>query len=130
MKTITRKQLVEMGASKYQTEMITKTLQSLRKQGRAYVYDLFTVSDRCRELRENVRLRESTRNAIKALRWQLLAFAETVQDAPFGMTTLEQIEYAEQLGRRSETLFAEANTQERQVKRKRKVVAMENWKHA
>jgi len=130
MKTIRRKQLIEMGASKYQTEVITRDLQPVRKQGRAYVYDLFSVSSRCRELMENKCLRGSTRDAVKALRWELLTVAEAIQDAPFGMTTLAQIEYAEELGRRSETLLAEAEKQERQIKQKRKVVVMENWKHA
>lgn len=126
MKTVTRKQLMGMGASSYQSETVTKTLQPVRKQGRANVYDLFTVSDHCRELMENTALRKSTRDALQALRWEILAFAETIQEAPFGMTALEQIEYAEQLGCRAEAMFASVQTQVSQIKRQRKVVAMEN----
>lgn len=129
MKTATRKQLVEMGASKYQAKIVTKTLQPVQKQGRANVYDLFAVSDRCRELMENQRLRALTRNALKTLRWEILALAETIQDAPFGMTGVEQIEYVEQLSRRSEALFAEAQAQEHQIKRNQKVLSVENWKN-
>jgi len=75
---------------------------------------------------ENQRLRALTRNALKTLRWEILAFAETIQDAPFGMTGVEQIEYVEQLSRRSEALFAEAQAQERQIKRNQRVMLVEN----
>lgn len=126
MKTLTRKQLIEKGASKYQVDRITKTLQPVRQQGRTNVYDLFAVSTRCRELVENKRLRKLTRDALQALRWKILEFAEAIQDAPFGMTVLEQIEYTEQLSRRSEALFAKAQTKERQIKQNRKVVTLEN----
>lgn len=84
------------------------------------------MSNRCRELVENKRLRKLTRDALQALRWKILEFAEAIQDAPFGMTVLEQIEYTEQLSRRSEALFAEAQTKERQIKQNRKVVTLEN----
>ena len=116
MKTITRKQLVSLGVSKYQAELVTKTLTPLRKQGSANVYDLFAVSDRCRERIENKRLKEATRTALQALRWELLALAEQIQDAPFGMTGLQQLECAESLGSRADALFAQAQTKEHQMK--------------
>lgn len=129
MKTVTRKQLTGMGASKYLAELVTKTLKPIRQQRRANVYDLFAVSDHCRELMENKRLRLSTRDALQALRWEILTFAETIVDAPFGLSVVEQINQAEQLSRRAEALFAQAQAQEHQIKQKRKVVSLENRKN-
>ncbi|MEP1079575.1 hypothetical protein NDI52_29640 [Leptolyngbya sp. PL-A3] len=117
MKTITRKQLIEFGASKYQAELVTKSLAPLRKQGSANVYDLFMVSDRCKELLENKRLKESTRNAIKSLRWSILALAEQIQDAPFGMSGLEQLEYADKLHQRADSLFTQAQDKANRIKK-------------
>jgi hypothetical protein len=129
MKTVTRKQLTRMGASKYQAESVTKTLKPICKQGQKNVYDLFAVSDRTLELMKNKRLWSSTRNALQSLRWEILTFAETIQDAPFGMKVTEQIEQAEQLSRRAEALFVEAQAQENQIRRNRKVVPLENRKN-
>jgi hypothetical protein len=129
MKTLTRKQVIDLGASKYQAELVTKGLQPVQKQGRAYVFDLFAVSDRCRELINNGRQKASTCEALTALRWEILRFAGAVQDASFGMSVLEQIEYAEGLGDRAEALLAEARAQKQQIKRRRKMVTIEDWKH-
>ncbi|MBD2068911.1 hypothetical protein H6F93_15510 [Leptolyngbya sp. FACHB-671] len=117
MKTITRKQLVDLGASKYQAELVTKSLTPLRKQGRANVYDLFAASDRCKELIENKRLKEATRNAIQSLRWAILSLAEQIQDAPFGMSGLEQLEYADKLHHRAEDLFTQTKAKAQQMKK-------------
>jgi hypothetical protein len=108
MKTVTRKQLIGLGASKYQADLITKSLTPVCKQGRSKVYDLFSVSDRIRMLLDNPRLKSTTRDAIQALRWELLALAEQIQDAPFGMGVLAQIEQTETLNQRAEDLFAQA----------------------
>lgn len=129
MKTVTRKQLMGMGASSYQAELVTKTIKPVQKQGRTNIYDLFIVSDRASELMENQRLRESTRKALKALRWEILALSETTHDAPFGLTGLDVIEYAEWLGRRAKTLFTQTQEQERQIRQNRKVVPIENFKN-
>lgn len=129
MKTVTRKQLMGMGASSYQAKLVTKTIKPIQKQGRTNIYDLFIVSDRASELMENQCLRESTRNALKALRWEILALAETTHDAPFGLAGLDVIEYAEWLGRRAKTLFTQTQEQERQIKQNRKVVPIENFKN-
>lgn len=117
MKTVTRKQLVELGASKYQAELVTKPLSPIRKQRSANVYDLFAVSDRCKDLLENKRLKETTRQAIQSLRWAILSFAEQIQDAPFGMSGIEQLEYAETLHRRAEDLFAQTKAKVQQIEK-------------
>lgn len=117
MKTVTRKQLVELGASKYQAELVTKPLAPLRKQKSANVYDLFAVSDRCKDLLENKRLKEATRHAIQSLRWAILSFAEQIQDAPFGMSGIEQLEYAETLHCRAEDLFAQTKAKAQHLQR-------------
>lgn len=116
MKTITRKQLVELGASKYQAELVTKSLTPVRKQGSANVYELFAVSESCRGLLENKRLKEATRNAIQSLRWSVLSFAEQLQDAPFGMSGLEQLEYASKLHQRSDDLFAQTQARAQRLR--------------
>jgi hypothetical protein len=108
MKTVTRKQLISLGASQYQADLMTKSLTLVCKQGRSNVYNLFAVSDRIRILLDNPRLKSATRDAIQAVRWELLALAEQIQDAPFGMSVLAQIEQSETLNRRAEDLFAQA----------------------
>ncbi|MBM0744283.1 hypothetical protein JOY44_22165 [Phormidium sp. CLA17] len=117
MKTVTRKQLVELGASKYQANLVTKPLIPLRKQGSANVYDLFAVSDRCKDLLENKRLKEATCTAIQSLRWAILSLAEQIQDAPFGMSGIEQLEYAATLHQRAEDLFTQTKAKSQQVKK-------------
>lgn len=108
MKTVTKRQLIDLGATKYQADLMTKSLAPLCKQGRSNIYDLFAVSDRIRVLLDSPRLKSATRDAIQGVRWELLALAEQIQDAPFGMSVLSQIEQAETLNRRSEDLFAQA----------------------
>lgn len=117
MKTVTRKQLVELGASKYQADLVTRTLTPLRKQGSTNVYDLFAVSDRCKDLLENKRLKEATRTAIQSLRWAILSLAEQIQDAPFGMSGIEQLEYAATLHQRAEDLFTQTKAKSQEVKK-------------
>lgn len=117
MKTVTRKQLIEMGATKYQAELVTKALTPIRKQGSTNVYDLFAVSDRCKGLIENKRAKATTRNAIQSLRWAILSLAEQIQDAPFGMSGLEQLQYAETLNLRAEDLFAATKAKVEQLKK-------------
>lgn len=116
MKTVTRKQLVELGASPYQSQLVTKLVTPVRKQGRANIYELFAVSDRCKALLENSRLKVTTRTAIQSLRWAILSLAEQIQDAPFGMSGIEQLEYAETLDRRAEALFAQTKAKVQQLK--------------
>ena len=116
MKTITRKQLVELGASKYQAELVTRSLTPICKQSSANVYNLLTVSDRCKELIDNTRCKQATRNAIQSLRWAILSLAEQIQDAPFGMSGLEQLEYADQLHRRAEDLFTQTKAKAQNMK--------------
>lgn len=116
MKTVTRKQLVELGASPYQAQLVTKSLTPIRKQGRANIYELFAVSDRCKALLENSRLKATTRTAIQSLRWAILSLAEQIQDAPFGMSGIEQLNYAETLDRRAEALFTQTKAKVQQLK--------------
>lgn len=120
MKTVTRRQLQELGASKYQADLITKSLIPVRQQGRAKVYDLFAVSDRIRALLENKRIKITTRDALQAIRWELLSLAEQIQDAPFGMSVLEQIEQVEVLHRRADDLVAQAQARAAQLRGARK----------
>lgn len=117
MKTVTRKQLIELGASKYQAELVTKPLTPIRKQASANVYDLFAVSDRCKEVIETKRVKVATRTAIESLRWALLSFAEQIQDAPFGMSGLEQLNYADRLHQRAEDLFTQTKAKAQQLKK-------------
>lgn len=117
MKTIIRKQLIELGASKYQAELVTKTIIPIRRQGNANVYDLFAVSDRCKELTENKRLKEATRNTIQSLRWAVLSLGDQIQDAPFGMSGLEQLDYADKLHDRAEALFTQTKAKAQQMKK-------------
>lgn len=120
MKTITRKQLIQLGASKYQARLVTKPLMPIKKQRNTNIYDLFIVSDRCRELIDNTHLRLATLNAIKSLRWSILEFAETLNDAPFGMSILERINCAETLEAQVNNLTKQADELEKQIKKKRK----------
>lgn len=117
MKTVTRKQLIGLGASKYQAELVTKPLTPIRKQGSANVYDLFAVSDRCKEVIETKRVKVATRTAIESLRWALLSFAEQIQDAPFGMSGLEQLNYADRLHQRAEDLFTQTKAKAQQLRK-------------
>lgn len=116
MKTVTRKQLKDLGASQYQAELMTKSLTPLCRQGRSNVYDLFAVSDHIRMLLENSRIKTTTRDALQAVRWELLALVEQIQDAPFGMSVLDQIEEADSLHQRSEDLFAQAKARADQLR--------------
>lgn len=119
MKTVTRRQLRDLGANGYQATLMTKDVSPICQQGRTNVYSLFSVSDRIRNLLENNRIRIATRDALQAIRWELLALAGQIQDAPFGMTVFEQIEEAEMLNQQAEELFAQAKARAEQLREAR-----------
>lgn len=64
-KTITRKQLCSLGISQYQAKILTKSLSTVRREGRAYVYSVRDVIASIREYAERPRVLAKTRDRLE-----------------------------------------------------------------
>ncbi len=73
--TATRRQLQAYGLSKYQAEVITKSLSPIAKQSSANLYDLSEIIKSARQYLEHPRIKKTTRilldNLIKVLQERL-----------------------------------------------------------
>ncbi len=67
MRVITRKKLIQLGATSYQAKLVTKNLKVVRKEGRSNLYSASEVLSGCAALLNNKRVKKTTRDAISEL---------------------------------------------------------------
>lgn len=97
-KFTTRQQLRGYGASRYQSEAITKNLTSVAKQSGAYAYALTDVITSIRTYLQSPRIKPATRQTLEAVLEALMTRLGNVTEVPFGRgTDLEINKLAKQL---------------------------------
>lgn len=89
--TTTRKQLQGYGATRYQSELITKNLTSVAKHGRAYAYAVGDVMVSIKEYSQHTRIKQTTRQSLETILQMLLERLNNVIEVPFGRTTAPKI---------------------------------------
>jgi hypothetical protein len=90
-KVTTRLQLQGYGATRYQTEAITKNLTSVSKQGRAYAYPVSDVIASIRDYLQRPRIKPTTSQSLKAVSQALQQRLNNVIEVPFGRATDPEI---------------------------------------
>jgi len=90
-KVTTRLQLQGYGATRYQTEAITKNLTSVSKQDRAYAYAVSDVIASIRDYLQRPRIKLTTSQSLKAVSQALQQRLNNVIEAPFGRATDPEI---------------------------------------
>lgn len=90
MKAITRKKLMELGATSYQATMVTKDVKVVRKLKRQNVYSSVDVLRSCDSLSSNEKLRAATRAALENLLTELLSIESYLKDIEYTQEELSQ----------------------------------------
>ena len=88
----TRKQLQGYGATRYQTTIITKNLNPVARQGKAYVYALNNVIEAIRDYLQRSRIQLKTRQTLQAILQVLLKRLGNIIEFPFSRGTNPEID--------------------------------------
>jgi hypothetical protein len=92
LKTITRRQLCELGTTQYQARSITSGLEVIGKYRSTYVYALWQVHQAILERLNQPRLHKGTKRTLRSLLDSIDLMFSTVKDLPM-KTQFNEISY-------------------------------------
>lgn len=92
---VTRRDLVEYGATKYQSVLVTKTVQPYLERGRKGFYYIGELTAAIGELLLNSRMKAKTRQALEVIRQKLAELRDAFNDCrqvPLKLENMDDVE--------------------------------------